>query len=369
MLAGLLLLRPEPKFLDTGIAEILAEATHGLGVVLEHRYYGESNPVKDLSTDSLRWLNNAQSLADSAYFMRNVKFSPRLFSRSIPSSIIANLTAPNTPWIYYGGSYAGARAAHMRILYPDLVYGAIASSAVTHATIDNWEYMDIIRTAAPDLCSSLIQTSVAEIDSLIANSTLRTPLKALFGLRGLKHDDDFGAVLAWPLGYFQGKNWDPKVGDSGFDDFCAKLVDEDDISTLKSEWETAAPGLPLDLAVFRYAKYIQKLVDDLCPDVEEQEDCFGTHDAIKFQGTSLQETWRLWTFQVCTEWGYFIPAPPDPNLPSIISRLINLNYEAKICRQAFPPGKHMIVPEWPNVTVVNELGDFGLTYPRLAFID
>ena len=26
------------------------------------------------------------------------------------------------------GSYAGARAAHMRVLYPDLVYGAIASS-------------------------------------------------------------------------------------------------------------------------------------------------------------------------------------------------------------------------------------------------
>lgn len=39
-----------------------------------------------------------------------------------------DITAPNTPWIYYGGSYAGARAAHMRVLYPDIVYGAIASS-------------------------------------------------------------------------------------------------------------------------------------------------------------------------------------------------------------------------------------------------
>jgi len=26
------------------------------------------------------------------------------------------------------GSYAGARAAHMKILYPDIVWGAIASS-------------------------------------------------------------------------------------------------------------------------------------------------------------------------------------------------------------------------------------------------
>lgn len=29
-------------FLDTGIVDILAKATGGLGVVLEHRYYGTS---------------------------------------------------------------------------------------------------------------------------------------------------------------------------------------------------------------------------------------------------------------------------------------------------------------------------------------
>jgi hypothetical protein len=37
----------------------------------------------------------------------------------------------NTPWIYYGGSYAGARAAHMRTQYPELVWGAIASSGMS----------------------------------------------------------------------------------------------------------------------------------------------------------------------------------------------------------------------------------------------
>ena len=59
-------------FLDTGIVEILARATGGLGVVLEHRYYGafrlllfsleitdfdclgESIPVSNFSTDALR---------------------------------------------------------------------------------------------------------------------------------------------------------------------------------------------------------------------------------------------------------------------------------------------------------------------------
>jgi hypothetical protein len=50
-----------------------------------------------------------------------------------PSSVLplveaGSLHPSNTPWFYYGGSYAGARAAHMRTQYPHLVWGAIASS-------------------------------------------------------------------------------------------------------------------------------------------------------------------------------------------------------------------------------------------------
>ena len=45
-----------------------------------------------LTTRCCRWLNNEQALEDSANFMRNVKFQ----------GIDEDLTAPNTPWIYYG---------------------------------------------------------------------------------------------------------------------------------------------------------------------------------------------------------------------------------------------------------------------------
>jgi len=81
-------------------------------------------------------------------------------------------------------------------------------------------------------------------------------------------------------------------------------------------------------------------------------------------------------------------APPDQNMPRIISKLLTLGYESKICKQvnlsvfsvstsnlfsaclqAFPPGKHFSVPSLPNITSVNVLGDFEIAADRLAIID
>jgi len=89
----------------------------------------------------------------------------------------------------------------------------------------------------------------------------------------------------------------------------------------------------------------------------------------KYRDTSLDQDWRLWLFQVCTEWGYFTTAPPDQNMPRIVSQLLTLGYESKICKQAFPPGKHFSVPSLPNITAVNVLGDFDIAADRLAIID
>ncbi|TEB20680.1 peptidase S28 [Coprinellus micaceus] len=355
-------------FLDTGIAAILARATGGIGVVLEHRYYGESIPVSNFSTDSLRWLNNAQSAADSVNFMRNVKFD----------GIRENITAPGTPWIYYGGSYAGARAAHMRILYPDIVYGAIASSAVTHATLQAWEYMTVIRDAADPKCSSRIVSSIASIDAILERGYFKKQLKGLFGLAGLEHDEDFVSLLESPLGYWQAKCWDPEFGSTKFDDFCgtlsrpfSRVMAAADIESLPFEDEkrmvTFEDGFTVDVAVVNYAQWIKKNVVSRCKSTVE--DCFGTFDEEKYHVTDLKQDWRLWLFQVCTEWGYFTTPPPDQKEPSLISRLINLGYESKICKQAFPPGKYFKVPGLPNITAVNELGDFAIAADRLAFID
>ncbi|KAI0074024.1 peptidase S28 [Panus rudis PR-1116 ss-1] len=353
-------------FLDTGIVDILAKATGGVGVVLEHRYYGRSIPVSNLSTDALRFLNNEQALADSANFIATVKFP----------GIDEDLTTPNTPWIYYGGSYAGARAAHMRILYPDLVYGAIASSAVTHASLSNWEYMEIIRRAANPRCSNHLEKAIQRIDTLLAIPFAKRTLKGLFGLADLEHDEDFASVIESPLGAWQAKNWDPAVGSTDFEQFCdalnKPLLGHDPeilIYDNITQMVTLPGGLRVDLSVYNYANYIKENVVSQCPPEFTVEDCFGTFDDKKFQETALEHDWRLWVFQVCTQWGYFSTAPPDPRRPRIVSKLLTLEYESKICKQAFPPGKYFQVPPMPNITAVNALGDFDIAADRLAFID
>ena len=40
-----------------------------LFVVLEHRFYGDSQPFEDWTLDSLKYLSSEQALADLAYFI------------------------------------------------------------------------------------------------------------------------------------------------------------------------------------------------------------------------------------------------------------------------------------------------------------
>ncbi|OBZ72031.1 putative serine protease EDA2 [Grifola frondosa] len=339
--------------LDTGIVNILTNATGGLGIILEHRYYGESVPVQNFTTDSLRWLNNEQAAADSAYFMSHVKFE------GIPH----DLTAPGTPWIYYGGSYGGARAAHMRVLYPNVTFGAIASSGVTHATLDDWRYYDIIRQYAPSDCMAQVVKSIVEFDDLIANPSTHHAVKALFGLPNVTHDADVASILSAPLGAWQDTNWDPAVSTTDFATFCNAL------GTPDSKTISTSQGITVSSALANYATYINETFASDCPAPATQDECFGTYDASAYQATDLSQTWRLWTFQVCTQWGFFSTPPPDPSRPRIISRLITEEYSSMICRLAYPPGKFFQVPPQPNITAVNALGGYNIAADRLAIID
>ncbi|XP_068669066.1 uncharacterized protein [Aristolochia californica] len=88
-------------------------------VYMEHRYYGESVPFSSReeayrNSTTLGYFNSAQALADYAELITDLK---------------RRLSAENCPVIAAGGSYGGMLAAWLRLKYPHVAYGALASSA------------------------------------------------------------------------------------------------------------------------------------------------------------------------------------------------------------------------------------------------
>jgi len=57
--------------------------------------------------------------------------------------------------------------------------------------------MDVIRNAAEPKCSAHLVNSISTIDAILMNGPeiFKRQLKNLFGLGGLKHDEDFASVL------------------------------------------------------------------------------------------------------------------------------------------------------------------------------
>ena len=81
---------------------LIAQQESGATIVLEHRYYGESNPFPNLSVESLRFHTIQQAIDDLVYFADNVDLA-------MPGG--NNVKPSTTPWILIGGSYSGALTA------------------------------------------------------------------------------------------------------------------------------------------------------------------------------------------------------------------------------------------------------------------
>ena len=67
--------------------------------MLEHRYYGLSNPYPDLSVKSLKFHTIQQAIDDLEYFAKNVKLAQPDGDSVKPGQ---------APWVLIGGSYSGA---------------------------------------------------------------------------------------------------------------------------------------------------------------------------------------------------------------------------------------------------------------------
>lgn len=290
-----------PRF-GNGIAKILAEATGGISVLLEHRYYGASFPVQDVSARDLRFLTTEQALADVAYFAQHVQFP----------GLQAKLTSRDAPYILYGGSYAGGMSALARKIYPDVFWGAISSSGVTAAIDSYWQYFDTLRTIIPEECSATVQTLTKIVDSMLfdGDRSRAHAIKSLFNLETLL-DDEFAEVISAPLSYFALGHWDSEQDFAAFSFYCAAITSNEALfaSTLQLRADAqrilSLAGVEEKAGIYtsRMLNYIGYMKDFV------RQECKG-EDVRKCMSLRLREekpeeqrsAERMWNYQTCSQY-------------------------------------------------------------------
>ena len=112
--------------------------------MLEHRFFGLSNPYPDLSEKSLAVHTLENAIDDLVYFANNVKLP---FPDDLQDGIQVGPT--KAPWVLIGGSYAGALTSWTMVARPGVFHAAWSSSGVVQATTYYWGYFEPIRQNMP----------------------------------------------------------------------------------------------------------------------------------------------------------------------------------------------------------------------------
>ncbi|TVY80978.1 putative extracellular serine carboxypeptidase [Lachnellula suecica] len=357
--------------LETGIIQILMQETNGLGVILENRYYGQSYPFNTSTTDNLAYLTAEQSIADNAYFAQHAVFP----------GVSGNLTSPGTPWILYGGSLAGAQTAYSLVAHGDVLYAGIGSSATVVGRLEYPEWYDPIQRTGPQDCISSVNAIIEKIDRLVdtGNTQAIQELKAIFGLEKLSDIRDFAQSIAWPiggpfnypLGTWQELNWSELYSDDTFWDFCSNVTDINapaNITAVDHALAKYTNGQPWT-NLGTYANYFKEAYLPLCLDGNidsTHPGCFSTQNATYWADTTNSAT-RSYIYTTCIEQGAYQVAPAE--YPSLILKVLQVDYTQQWCTWAFPKGKYNSIPPTPDLQRLNVYGGYNLAADRLALVD
>ncbi|KAJ5079052.1 peptidase s28 family protein [Anaeramoeba ignava] len=291
-----------PDDIDTGEVVDLAQKHQALLLSLEHRYYGESIPFKNETLENLQYLSSQQALEDLAYFI--TKYSTEI-----------NPAVENAKWISVGGSYAGALSSWLRLKFPHLVVGSLASSGPVFAKEDFYEYDQIVAASAGVDCANAIRNVTAEIAIQL---NISESIKDQFNCSDIPNNVSFFYILADTTAFsIQYTNQQNQLKEK-----LCEIVNADD-------------------KIGYYANHT-KYIFNYTNTTSVQWDMLQNSLSIQ---ASPDYASRLWLYQCCQEFGWWQTAPAkDP----LRSPLINLQYHRLVCETAFQ--KTMI----PDCNFTNE---------------
>jgi pimeloyl-ACP methyl ester carboxylesterase len=322
------------SYLSTrAISGQIAQQQNGSVVIIEHRFYGLSNPIDNLKSESLKYHTIQQAIDDLEYFTKNVV---------LPQPNGDQLTPDQAPWVLFGGSYSGALTSWTMVNKPGLFAAGYASSAVVEAILDFWRYFEPIREHMAANCSADVEAAITHIDKVLSgsNQTAIQGIKDLFGLGEMTHLDDVAGALRNNLWDWQ--SLQPTSTNNQFYAFCDALEVKDGVSA-------PAEGWGLDHALQAWGNlwtnggYLKRVCGNA-----SAEDCLGTYDPTQafYTDTSVDNSGRSWFWIVCNEVGYLQEGAPKGH-PSLVTRLVQPSYDLRQCQLMFPDA----FPKPPKVDI------------------
>ncbi|XP_037375050.1 thymus-specific serine protease [Talpa occidentalis] len=305
-----------PGSVMRGHPAALAPTWGALVIGLEHRFYGLSIPPGGLDMAQLRFLSSRHALAD-------------VVSARLALSRLFNVSS-SSPWICFGGSYAGSLAAWARLKFPHLIFASVASSAPLRAVLDFSEYNEVVSRSlsTPAIggsreCLAATSAAFAEVERrLRAGGAARAALRAELGACGsLDAVEDraelLGALQALVGGAVQ---YDGQAGAPlSVRRLCGLLVGAGGNCSRPAPYH----GLRRAVQVFTHSLGQRCLSFSRAEAVAQlrvtEPQVFGVGD-------------RQWLYQTCTEFGFYVtcevPRCPFSQLPALPSHL-------ELCEQVF----------------------------------
>ncbi|KZW00377.1 hypothetical protein EXIGLDRAFT_639437 [Exidia glandulosa HHB12029] len=325
---------------NTTVNGRFAQENGGATIVLEHRFFGFSNPKPDLTDESLKLHTIDQAVDDLVYFAKNVK---------LPMPGGDQVTPDKAPWILVGGSYSGALTSWVMNARPGVFWAGYSSSGVVETLTDFWGYFEPIRQHGPKNCTNDVISVISHVDEVLSKGTPEEifAVKSNFGMANLTHLDDVAGALRFNL--FDWQSLSPTSPRSAlFYRFCDAIEVKDGVVSDEKGWG-------LEHAFKAWGTFWNTTYMDLtCGPGADVVDCLGTYDPTQafWHNTTINNSGRSWTWFVCNWVGYFFDGAPQ-NWPSLTTRLVQPEYDERQCTYWFD--KKLTKPTPPETERTNRV--------------
>ncbi|KAF1985914.1 hypothetical protein K402DRAFT_94821 [Aulographum hederae CBS 113979] len=350
---------------ETSFFKQIVDMYGGIGIVWEHRFYGNSSPIGNITLDTpvekFKTLTAEQALADVP------SFASQFQRKNFPD---VDFHPSVTPWVFIGGSYPGMRAAFMRKFYPDTIYASFASSAPVQASLDMSFYFEPVYQGLNSYgwgnCTKDVRAAVTTMDDMMAIPAMSAMLKKKFLGRGADDNENAGFADALNTIFYLWQSYGVEGGASGLRSFCDWIGTDPTAGNKTSPAEGWAASKGANYTIDRWASwpaFTDTVNGNMFTNCEgpspnstvlsgsgdgnvTKPDCnlnlrFPDPDAVS------------WTYQYCTQWGFLQYSNVGPH--QLISKYNSLGHQLDICQRQFPDGRNSSnFPAEPAIQKTND---------------